>query len=175
MLVTLTYKGTATIEQAKKDVKALVKKIRNLKVEREIDYLGIFEMQKNGNVHCHLFLKGVFLLNEIVQELWKKGRTYTQQIDNIEIVASYLSKKESKENIKNGTRLYIHSQNVTKPPVEKAIYENARAEAEENNCKLVSEYTTLVVDTKTNKIANKIKIERYKKQKNNKKGQVAQC
>lgn len=97
-------------------------------------WLYVVEPQASGAWHIHMICdcgKPVYVANRVVEALWAQGFTKTRRMKGTDNIAAYLSSyltsmrsekgKEKKSRLKfypTGMRIWRHSRNVERPPVE---------------------------------------------------------
>ena len=105
--ITLTYRKELRpeIEQAKKDIKKLIRELRKYykRQGEELKYILVTEYE-NKSIHHHLLLNDVDKIEKIVNDLWIYGRPNYKFLDETgqyKDLASYLIKETSKSYRKN--------------------------------------------------------------------------
>lgn len=191
LFITLTTKKDGEeIKQIKKRCQAFLRKLK--RVIKDLEYLAVFEKHSDRNSwHIHMLVKAanhtaLNIPNSTIEKLWGYGFTKTSAITNIQKlneineqsrllykdkisekfgidkVISYMCKAETKEEIPNGEICYIMSKGIKKPTIKLVKYDEIRSEME-NKYKLKNSYTSLVRNSGTNAIVNKVKTEVWHK------------
>ena len=189
LFMTLTSSnGISTIKEIKSKFQVFWRKLKNK--YKDLEFVAVFEQNsEHTSWHMHLILKAVHhekltIPNKEVEALWgdytkvsritrnikpydinEKGKIICRncftETFGINRVISYLCKTESKECIPSWERSYETSRGIKKPEHQNTVYKIS-CEEMENNYDLKTEYTSLIRDTQTNKIINKIKTETWK-------------
>lgn len=177
IFLTLTCEDDMNINEIKKSIKYFIKRLKRIYPEKRFEYIYKFERMKNGKWHSHLLLKDsknkvLYIKNNKIQKLWKKGITKTERIyesnkkspinNDVNNLSNYMAKKTQLTSVPRGERLYGCSNGIKKPSKKYMIYENIikEIEPEFNFC---YENTILVKSKKTDKVINSYKTEVYNK------------
>lgn len=185
---------TLTCSESVKDLK-VIKKYRELFIRRlknkykECDFLYIYKFEqapiqiqgKDDEYcwHCHLLLKdlkhkNLFIPNEIIYKIWKKGFTQTQRVfleekkikvgdeEESQGISGYISKTNQLYRVKKEETIYGTSRNIKRPKIYKERFGKLRKQKLEDYY-LKAENTILIRDEETNQIMNKHKTEIYKR------------
>jgi len=129
ILVTLTYaENEVDWKSTKADFNAFARNLR-FTFGSKIRYITVTEFQKRGAIHFHTLLWGVPVSvvraerdTRLVASLWGKGFVYLKETDGHPKLSSYLVKyfnKQMEDPRLIGKKLYIASQNIIKPVIDK--------------------------------------------------------
>lgn len=117
--VTLTFKEHITsFEIANNEFKKFIQRM-NYKFKRNLKYLVVPEFTKKGRIHFHVifFDLGYFKQKEL-EETWKNGFVFINQIDNVDNVGAYICKYLSKDSkALTGKKSYFKSKNLKEPEI----------------------------------------------------------
>ena len=184
-----TEEETKDIDDMKKYMKNFPKALKKI-YGAGFKCAYVFEMQTlRESWHIHMVTKGTKgLQNDAVEKYWNKGLTRTTKITDkytdfeideekamqdpngflgrqthygIERVISYMTKYESKESMPSKVRAYSVTRNLEKPVEGKMLYGQFKESCKANNYARQDEYTTLIKSTKTDKIINRVKKEKW--------------
>ena len=120
--VTLTYNGTVPeFDQARKDVKNFLDRVRRLRKRRGLDplkYIYSIEDDEDGRkhrIHVHMLTNGGGISREEIEALWAKGYANVDRLQpnerGLEAVIRYLTKQQ------RNRRRWATSRNLKKPSV----------------------------------------------------------
>lgn len=125
--ITLTYrKGVRpTKEQAKENIKSLLKELRKIykKNGSELKYINVTEYE-NKSIHHHILINNLNNIAQIINGLWSYGRPNYKYLDSsgqYKDLAAYLIKetsktyKKNKEDGKGHKQRYSCSRNLVMP------------------------------------------------------------
>ena len=180
------------IKEIKEKTKKFFKRLK--KEYNDLEYIAVFERNESEtSFHVHMLVKAMnhknlYIPNSHIEELWGEGFTKTSRIIDkvnyneinetykfeyrdsivenfgIDRVINYLTKIESKGDIKTGERMYLRSKDIRKPTIYRERYNDALRQMK-NEYRLTNEKTILICNPVTDVIQNKIKIENWKKKK----------
>lgn len=126
--VTLTYRENMTNpETAYEDFRAFMKTLR--RKYPNILYISVIEPQARGSWHYHVLLKNdapIFIENEYIAKIWKKGFTRTKRIKSSDKLGNYLTayltnldlneidfdSDETNKSIVKGARLHLYPKGI---------------------------------------------------------------
>lgn len=129
--VTLTYTDAPDWEQARKDTKNFIARIRRERKKRglpELKYVYSLEQERDGrkkNLHCHIVMSGG-IQREEVERIWQKGskaRGYANcdqlqpDKEGLRKLAFYIYEQSRGSEREKGQRHYSCSKNLREPKV----------------------------------------------------------
>lgn len=133
--ITLTYKkNMKDIDQADKDFKNFIKRLKyKFKLEK-LKYIAVREFQKRGAIHYHLICDWdiKFTTEDDLREyerllgekIWKHGFVDIKQMNHIDNVGAYIIKYMTKDiavEFFKGKKIYLCSQGLERPKTFKGI------------------------------------------------------
>ena len=125
--ITLKYPNGSRPNEYQEADKTMLKALRRIKRELQkegntLKYIAVTERGKrSGNLHHHIVVDSLAAATKLIQA-WE-GYASMEPIDNdgsFQNLASYLSKRDTKEELPKGKSLYHISRNLDKPTV---VYE----------------------------------------------------
>ena len=189
LFITLTCKDDVTeIKEIKKYAKYFIRKLKRKFEDKKFKYILKYERMGCGKWHIHMLLKDInnkelYIPNEEIEKMWKKGITKTQRVYDGNIIndenskedelqevdvkgkvgiADYMSKTSQLWDIPIGEKIFTKSRNLTLPPKIEMKYGEA-IENMTNDYEFDYEETNLIKSRRTDNILNVHKTERYKR------------
>lgn len=165
LFITLTTEyAIQDYDIVKNKAEKFIKELRQ--IYKGLEYIYVLELQEDRNSwHIHILLKDtihktLYINYDEVDKLWGSNGTNIEHIYEIEGLANYFSKAETKTKIPRNKKMYYKSRGIKKAEIKKKIYKEFKEEVQ-GEYSLTNEYTLNIKNAQNDYTINRVKTETW--------------